>query len=650
MTSLGHRCTLIIFMAAALSAPVLPAAAAALQFHRLFSAQMVLQRDTPFEVYGVGNPGAEVSVVIAGTAVQARVRADGRWQAGFPAFPAGGPFQIDATSEGVTTSVADVLFGDVWLASGQSNMDWKVGGGVLEMEREIAAARTPEIRFFNVSKRLSDVAEVDLTDGIWRVASPGTIGDCSAVAWFFAREIFKETGIPIGIINSAVGGSPVEAWMSPQAMRRFPNPKQEMLDQLNAKYGSWTKHIEENERNIQRLMEQVDTSFEAVAAGVLKPGFDDSGWTAAELLADPPHQNCLRWWRRTLTLTAEQAASPLILSLARPDAMAMVHVNGKQVADVKGKDCRIELPAGAFQAGDNLIAVRLGNYWGVPRFIGNAEDAFLSTADGVFRVSLAGGWKFSDGLEPPLTRWLPMADIPSALFNGMIQPLLGSPIKGVIWYQGESNTGDPAGYAVKFPLLISDWRVHFRQGYFPFNFVQLANFGPVSELPSQDGWPLLREAQAAALQLPDTGMATAIDVGDALDIHPRNKQAVGRRLALQALAGSYGKSIEADGPVYQKQEIRAGGLVIHFDHATGLTTSDGQAPKSFTIAGADRCFHPAHAVIEGKTLRLSSAAVSAPMAARFAFSNSPVVNLVNSAGLPATPFRTDDWSEITTRP
>ncbi len=627
------------------------AAPPALRFHGLFADHMVMQRDASVPVYGEGRPGAGVSVRLGEVVRETRVQPGGRWEVDFPPFPAGGgPQRIEARADGISTSVEDVLFGDVWLASGQSNMEWKVGGGVLDMEKEIAAADFPGVRFFVVPKRLSDVPLAGLADGQWQVCSPQSIGQCSAVAWFFAREIFKETGIPIGIVVSAAGGTPVEAWMSPQAMQRFPNPKQEMLDQLNAKYGSWTKHIEENERNIQRLVQQVDTSMDAVAAGVLNPGFDDSAWTNAGLFADPPQRNCLRWWRQKLTLTAEQAAAPLVLSLARPDAVALVHVNGRKVADVRGRDCRVELPAGTFQAGENLIVVRLGNYWGVPRFAGKAEEAFLATADGAFRHSLAAGWKFSDAMEPPLTKWLPMADIPSALFNGMIHPLLRSPIKGAIWYQGEANTGDPSGYAVKFPLMISDWRVHFRQGYFPFHFVQLANFGAPSELPSQDGWPLLREAQAATLRFPDTGMAVAIDVGEALDIHPQNKQAVGHRLALQALAASYGKSLEASGPVYRKQEIRVGALVIHFDHSTGLTTSDGQPPRSFAIAGADRRFHLARAAIEGNTVVLSSDAVPAPVAARYAFADSPVVNLVNAAGLPACPFRSDDWSELSKTP
>lgn len=263
---------------------------------------------------------------------------------------------------------------------------------------------------------------------------------------------------------------------------------------------------------------------------------------------------------------------------------------------------------------------------------------------------MLAGWKFSDTMEPPLTKWLPMGDIPSSLFNGMLHPLLRSPIKGVLWYQGESNVGDAAGYALKFPLMISDWRIHFHQGYFSFYFVQLANFGTTSELPTQDGWPLLREAQAVALHVPNTGMATAIDVGNPLDIHPHDKKSVGHRLALQALAATYGKSITAHGPVFRKIAPTQGSVIVHFDHADGLKPASGDSIKGFSIAGADRRFHLAKAVIQGQSVVLSSEQVPSPVAVRYAFSDSPVANLKNSADLPALPFRSDSWSEISTAP
>ena len=229
-------------------------------------------------------------------------------------------------------------------------------------------------------------------------------------------------------------------------------------------------------------------------------------------------------------------------------------------------------------------------------------------------------WKYSDGMEPPLTKWLPMGDIPSGVFNGMIHPLLLSPIKGAIWYQGESNTGDPAGYAVKFPMMISDWRLHFGQGYFPFHFVQLANFGTPSELPSQEGWPLLREAQQKALLHPNTGMATAIDVGDAFNIHPQNKQDVGRRLALLALKSSYGKSVESSGPVYQEDKIQGDKLVVRFDHAAGLQTADKLASQMLFRGRSRPGVSPRHRHHRGRFHLAFLGARAISIAARYAFS------------------------------
>ena len=261
-----------------------------LQFHRLFSDHMVMQRDTGVRIYGSGKPGVAITVKLDGVTASTQVAADGDWQVLLTAFPAGGPHRLEATGGGQVVAVNDIHFGDVWIASGQSNMDWKVGGGVLDLEKEVAAARLPKIRFFNVPTRLSDKPEKDLVEGRWQVASAQSIGDCSAVAWFFAHKVHKETTIPIGIVSCAVGGTPVEAWMSASAMQRFANKKQAMLDALNAKHGSWTNAIEENNHNIQRLIEQVDQSMEAFADGVLDAEFDDSAWTEAGVFAAPPEK------------------------------------------------------------------------------------------------------------------------------------------------------------------------------------------------------------------------------------------------------------------------------------------------------------------------------------------------------------------------
>lgn len=633
-----------------LAAVVSSATAGTLSLHRLFTDHMVLQRDQAIPVHGEGTPGTQVSIRFGSSGTSATVTPDGRWIATLPAAPAGGPHTLEISMGNERIVLQDILTGDVWLASGQSNMAWKVGEGVIHKEQEIANASHGNIRFFNVPERLAANPKNDLEGGKWETCSPSTVGNFSAVAYFFAREIHRETGIPVGIIASARGGTPVEAWMSQTAFLPFPNDKKAWIESLNAKFGNWENAVEPNNRAIAQLVEMVGTSMEALKAGVLEPGFDDSSWKSADLFEAPPKPNKIRWLRRTVTLSADHVAMASTLSLARPNDFHIVYLNGKKVAEGRNQNCKVEFPPGSFHAGDNQLAVRLGSCWTPPAVGGNPEDVFLRSPDGSIDLALKDGWKLSDSMEPTLPEFLSLTDIPSCLFNGMIHPLRQSHLKGVIWYQGEQNLGNADAYAKRFPAMIRDWRDQFKQESLPFLFVQLANLGAPSDLPANDSWPLLREAQAKALALPATGMATAVDIGEALDIHPKNKQDVGLRLALQALAGTYGRPTECNGPVFRRSEVRENAIVIHFDHAAGLKTSDGNSPKGFSIAGKDRVFRRATAVIEGTRVVLSSDHVPQPAAARYAFTDNPVATLRNSANLPAYPFRTDDWSQIQSAP
>jgi sialate O-acetylesterase len=434
--------------------------------------------------------------------------------------------------------------------------------------------------------------------------------------------------------------------MSPTALQRFPTESPPWVERLNEEYGSWDNYVPTNNDNIDRLVKQVDASMEAVAAGVLGLGFDDAKWQPLVMFDGLPKPNQIWWLRKTFELTAEQAAKAFTLSLARPSENYIIYVNQRKVAEERSQACKLELPPGTFKAGTNLLVMRLGNYWGYPQFVGDPEDVYLRAHDGGLDVPMKTGWKYSGELEPPLAKWLPLASIPSSLYNGMISPLLQSPIKGVIWYQGEQNTGKPETYAALFQAMISDWRIQFNEGCFPFYYVQLANFGAPSALPANDGWALVREAQARTLVVPNTGMATACDVGEALDVHPKNKQAVGHRLALQALAQTYGQKIECNGPVYRSFEAKDHCLVIHFDHAQGLKTRNGKAPEGFAVAGDDRVFVVANASIKGDHVEVYSEKIALPKAVRYNFCASPIGNVYNAADLPMYPFRTDDWKEI----
>ena len=619
---------------------------AALQLHALFSDNMVLQREHAVPVYGNGRPGAQVAVQIESATAAATVLPDGRWKVILPAFPAGGPHQMDVSMDDPKLHFKNILFGDLWLASGQSNMAFHVSDGVLNQKQEIANAGFEKVRFFNVPESLAAKPGRELPGGKWEICSPMTVGACSAVAYFFARDVFKATGVPVGILSSAVGGTAVDAWMSPAALERFPKEKRAWVERLNAEHGSWENYVKTNGDNIQRMVHSVDTSMEALAAGVLDPAFDDSKWKPVELFNARASENCIWWLRKKISLTKEQTAKAMVLSLAKPDFLYKIYVNGTKLAEERNKPCKLDLPPGTFKEGDNWLTMRLASYWGVPCFSGNPRDVFLRAKDDSSEVSIMTGWKYSDAMEPPLAKWLPMASIPSCLYNGKISPLLESPIKGVIWYQGEQNTGQPEAYAPFFSAMISDWRIQYRQGYFPFYFVQLANFGHPSELPENTGWALLREAQSKALMLPETGMATAIDCGEELDIHPRNKQAVGHRLALQALAQTYGMALESYGPIFERFTTDGNKLIVRFRHAKGLKTKDGHAPQGFSVAGDDHAFYLATTAIDGETVVLSSDKVLKPTAVRYGFSGNPVGNMCNDANLPLYPFRTDEWNQI----
>lgn len=623
------------------------AAAQSFSLHRLFSDGMVLQRELPIPVYGVGTPGATVSVRFNAATATATVSPDGRWLATLPAAPAGGPHELEITMASERIHLKNILTGDVWLASGQSNMAWKVAEGIINKDQEIANASHERIRFFNVPERLAANPKNDLTGGQWETCTPATVGNFSAAAYFFAREVTQETAVPIGILVSARGGTPVEAWMSPTAFAQFPNDKKAWINGLDAKFGGWENGVEPNNQAIGQLVEMVNTSMEALKAGVLEAGFDDSAWKSTKLFEAPPTPNKIRWLRKSLTLSAEQAATATTLSLARPNDFYMVYLNGKKLGEGWNKECLFDIPPGSFQPGANQITVRLASRWTPPAVNGDPDHVLLRSPDGSFSLSLVDGWKCSDSMEPPLPEFLSLTDIPSCLFNGMIHPLLQSPVKGVIWYQGEQNLGNADAYAKRFPAMIRDWREHYKQDTMPFYFVQLANLGAPSDLPANDPWPLLREAQAKALALPATGMATAFDIGEALDIHPKNKQDVGHRLALQALAKTYGKPIECHGPVYLKSAAQGSSLIVHFTHADGLKTTDGTPPKGFSIAGENRVFHRATATIDGTSVVLTSDKVPSPIAVRHAFADNPITNLRNASNLPAYPFRSEDWGQIT---
>lgn len=485
----------------------------------IISDNMVLQRDQPIPLWGWADAGEQVTLTWGEAQVTAAANNEGRWTAQLPPRPAGGPFELTIAGKN-TITLRNVLVGEVWVASGQSNMEWPVQWS-LNADQEIAAANYPQIRLFSVKHTVANQPRPD-TEGAWVECTPQTIPGFSATAYFFGRELHQALGVPVGLIKTAWGGTPAESWTSRSSLEAYPD--------------------------LKVLVER---------------------WDALCLQALEDHAGALdQYFQQIAKWVQNSQASGLLTPM--PPAPSLPGV--------------------------------LQNPWRA-----------------------------------------------SGLYNGMIAPLIPYAIRGAIWYQGESNANRAYQYRTLFPAMIQDWRLHWGQGDFPFLFVQLANFTAPPAEPGESEWAELREAQSMALALPHTGMAVAIDVGEANDIHPKNKQEVGHRLALAARAVAYGQDVVYSGPLYQSMAVEGSSIRLWFRHlGGGLATQGGEPLKGFAIAGEDKKFVWAEARIEGETVVVHSDQVPKPVAVRYAWANNPEgCNLCNRAGLPASPFRTDDWPGVT---
>lgn len=614
----------------------------------VFSDHMVLQRDRPLNLWGQATPGQTLSVDLGGRSGTARVGADGRWRVQLAPLPAGGPHRLVVKGD-QTVVLNDVLVGDVWLLGGQSNMEWPLAQTDTGPQ-EMASPQNAQLRHLRVPLRASVQPEADIAPAPWVVAEPGRVAEFSAIGYHFARQMQAVQGVPIGLINTAWGGSMLETWMSRDAALRDPDlaPAVRALPADNAAFTAALG---------QRMLPRIA----AWQKGLPVEGADASGWSAAaDIDADWPTLQApgnwegqgladvdgVVWMRKRVELKAAQAAGAAQLHLAKVDDCDEVWVNGQKV----GGQCGWEqarhytLPAGLLRAGANWIAVRVTDTGGGGGIHGEAADLRLDTAAGT--VSLVGPWRAR--VEKLVVAGGPVANNAPALgHNGLVAPLQGLSVRGVLWYQGEENSGRAAAYADGFKRLIQDWRDQFGDAKLPFFFVQLASWRPMAEnRPDGNGWAELRASQAAALALPHTGMATAIDVGDAIDIHPRNKRTVGQRLAALAMHELGLRTAPATGPRLIGHQSKGGEFELRFDTTAGglRTARTGEPLRGFYLAGADRRWVPAEARFDGDRIVLRGAAVRSPVAARYAWvNNASEANVVGGDGLPLPPLRTDDW-------
>ncbi len=636
--SFGIAWLALLFLAHASIAQVKPA--------RIFSDHMVLQRGVKVPVWGTATPGKEITVEIDGMRAGAVTDRDGRWRLWLPALRAGGPYEMVISGDG-DVKFTDVLIGEVWFASGQSNMGFTMNGGPLNKEKEIAAANYPKIRLFTVPRRVGRTPKQDLESGSWAACTPETVADFSAVAYFFGRKIHKDLNVPVGLINCSWGGTPAEAWTSAEMLKSLPAYRN-WVEELEKDPVNWEEDVEANKQRQAKKNDIIRHSFEGLKQGVAKLNYDDSDWKSVAIPNWDKDLDGIVWMRKRINVPKEFKKQPVTIDLGRIQFYAIVYFNGQKIGEVTSPHfARFDVPGDLVRAGDNEITLRVLHFWAKPQFDGPAERMKVTAANGVVIDDLADVWRYKTGLEPEFPEIKNYQGYPASLYNGMVAPVIPYGIAGVIWYQGEANAGKAYDYRSLFKALITDWRIRWEEGYAPFLFVQLANYLDRKPDPGEDSWAELREAQLQALALPKTGMAVTIDIGEALDIHPKNKQEVGRRLALIAEKMAYGLKVVDSGPIFKSMKIDGKDVELNFDHIGSGLMAKGGTLRGFAVAGADKKFYWARARIAGNQVILRSDKVPHPVAVRYGWASNPDCNLYNKEGLPASPFRTDEWPGIT---
>lgn len=620
---------------------------AQIKLPRLISNGVVLQRNEDLKIWGWASVNEEVQLKLNSKVYKTKADSEGNWSLVLPKQKAGGPYQMVFEGKNVIT-VSDVLFGDVWVCSGQSNME-------LPMERlkekygdVIRNATNSKIRQFLVPDKYSfKKEETDFDSGSWVVCSPEKVLEFSAVAYFFAKDIYEKEKVPIGLINSALGGSPVEAWMSDTALKSFPESYQEAQkfknDDLIAEI---TKNDAKRNDDWYAELNMIDKGMSSGKPIWNQNDMSISDWKEMKIPGywaneELGNVNGAVWFKKEIIVPKSFAGQSAKLFLGRIVDQDFVYLNGEFVGTTgyQYPPRRYDVQANILKEGKNTITVRVVNSSGRGGFV---EDKPYFLAVNNDTIDLKGNWKYKLGTEmpelkgPTFIRWKP-----EGLYNAMIAPILNFKIKGVIWYQGESNAGKPKGYHDTFSVMINDWRANWKQGNFPFIFVQLANFMETKTEPVESNWAILRQEQYKTLSVPNTGMAVITDLGEWNDIHPLNKEDVGKRLALQARKLAYGETkLAASSPSPSSFKFDEQQVTINFkDIGKGLIIKNGGELKSFAISNDGKHFVWAKAEINGNQIVVSNPQIKNPLVVRYAWADNPAdANLFSVEGLPATPF------------
>lgn len=624
-----------------------------------FTDNMVLQQKSKVPFWGTAAAGVSVKVTSSwdNKSYTAKADAKGNWSADLKTPAYGGPYTI-TINDGDILVLNNILIGEVWLCSGQSNMEMPLDGWgkINNYEQEISKANYPQIRLLQAehTDSATPLNDLKVQHGGWQVCSPETIADFSSTAYFFAKKIYDEKHIPIGLLHSSWGGTVIEAWISKGALKEIHDfdaalkalesdaDKAAVQQKFDADSKVWNTAMEKAEKGNNGKWEAKDVDFSNWKTMKLPQFWENDVLVGLDGVV---------WYKKEFSLPIGMKGKDLRFEFYADDDDRL-WVNDTYIGTTSGYNIQrnYTIPANLLKETGNVITIRVTDNTGGGGIYGKESDLALKAGNET--LSLAGDWKYAVGIdfkELGARPYLPAGqNQPTALYNAMINPIIKLPIAGVIWYQGESNADRAYQYQTLFPMLIKDWRAKFRNKNMPFYFVQLANYMKAMPEPGQSAWAELREAQfKTLLSVKNTGMAVATDIGDAGDIHPKNKQEVGYRLARIALANTYGVKIAYSGPQYKSYSKKGNSITVSFTHTEGLKSTDNGKIKGFSIAGSDKVFHWAEARIESTTIIVSSPDVKDPVSVRYNWADNPDGNLTNASGLPASSFRTDDWKGIT---
>ncbi|HEU5168093.1 MAG TPA: sialate O-acetylesterase [Chitinophagaceae bacterium] len=620
---------------------------------RLVRDSMVLQRDSKINIWGWASKGEKVNIKFNNKNYKTTTGADGKWLIQLPSMKAGGPYTMDIIGNNKIL-LKDILIGDVWICSGQSNMVHQMNIHDVTYAKDIAEANNPQIRHFWIPTLTNlQGPQEDLPTGFWKSAVGDDVRPFSAVAYFFAKKIYEKYHVPIGLINASVGGTPIEAWTSEEGLKDF------SAMQATIQKNKDTAYVNAPARNAfagnqNRPAQPIDKGM-TESVKWFDPTYVAKGWRPINIPGYWEDQgikdlNGVVWYRKEIDIPSSMTGQQARVFLGRIVDADELYINGKRVGNTTYMypQRRYYVQADILRAGKNIFVIRVTNNAGKGGFVPDKPYCIFAGND---TVDLKGTWQYKVGQVnlPPSgggfsgTPPINAQNQPTALYNAMIAPVINYTIKGFLWYQGEANTNRADEYAKLQPAMITNWRNKWKQSDAPFLYAQLPGFMDYNYLPSESQWAMLRESQLKSLSVPNTGMVVTIDLGEWNDIHPDNKKDVGERLALAALKLSFKENIVHSGPIYQSSTVDGNKVIINFTNTgSGLITNDGEELGEFAIAGADKKFVWAKAKIEGDKIIVWNDSISNPMYVRYAWADDPVnPNLFNKEGLPASPFRTD---------